>query len=343
MSRRGGYPYAPEAAENAALAWRTVTAALAGTPHVRLSFDGGRTYPARHARRLPADPPESWPSVVPVYDAGSGTGRMLVLDLDPARGVVDHQADELGQLLERLGVRHVADVATSTGGRHILIPFAASMPWLELRDLARAIAARFPAVDPAPMCSLGGQISPPGSRAKRGGWRLLSTPVDVALVAVEHPNGPEVWAALLDEFAAELRQVEDGPTASVPIEVDDVGVAWLPRLGGRTNLSPELAQTARTGRWDRTRHAGRSEARMAILTAAAARGWRLADVRAAMVSGAWKGVPELYYRASEPGRLERLLPLEWRKSVAFVAGEKNVHGWLTSDVNHPPHCRDRRR
>jgi len=28
LSRRGGYPYAPEPAENAALAWRTVTAAL---------------------------------------------------------------------------------------------------------------------------------------------------------------------------------------------------------------------------------------------------------------------------------------------------------------------------
>src|SRR6267142_1658665 len=110
----------------------------------------------------------------------------------------------------------------------------------------------------------------------------------------------------------------------------------MPRLGGRVNLSPELDHTARTGRWNRTHHPGRSEARMAILTAASARGWRLADVRAAVVSGAWKGLPELYYRASEPGRLERLLPLEWRKSVAFVAGEKNVRHWLTSDNNHAP-------
>jgi hypothetical protein len=205
MSRRGGYPYVPEAAENAALAWRTVTAALAGTPHVRLSFDGGRTYPARHARRLPADPPESWPSVVPVYDAGSATGRLLAIDLDPARGDVDHQAAELAQLLERLGARYVADVATSTGGRHVYVLFSSPLPWRELRDLARAIALRFPAVDPAPMCSLGGQISPPGSRAKRGGWRLLTTPLSEALAAAERPNGPETWAALLTEFAAELR------------------------------------------------------------------------------------------------------------------------------------------
>ena len=72
------------------------------------------------------------------------------------------------------------------------------------------------------------------------------------------------------------------------------------------------------------------------LAAAAARGWRLADVRTAAVSGAWKGLPGLYHRASEPGRMDRLLPLEWRKSVAFVAGEKNVRHWLTSDSNHAP-------
>jgi hypothetical protein len=40
----------------AAAAWRSVVPSIAGTPHVRLSFDGGRTYPVRHARRLPADP-----------------------------------------------------------------------------------------------------------------------------------------------------------------------------------------------------------------------------------------------------------------------------------------------
>jgi hypothetical protein len=75
---------------------------------------------------------------------------------------------------------------------------------------------------------------------------------------------------------------------------------------------------------------------MAVLVSAAARGWRLADVRAAVTSGAWKGLPGLYYRASEPGRMERLLAAEWRKSVAFVAGEKNVRGWLTSDIKSRP-------
>ena len=240
------------------MAWRSLVPALAATPHIRISKDGGRTYPARHARPLPAEVPDQ-PCTVPVYDAGSASGRLLALDLDPGRGDVDRQADELGQLLERLSARYIADVATSTGGRHVLIPLAAAMPWRELRDLARAIAARFSAVDPAPMCSLGGQISPPGARAKRGGWRVLSTPVDIALEAVEHPNGPETWAAFLTEFAAELQQVEDRPTLSISAELDGDGVPWVPRLGGRANLSPELDRVARTGRWDRSRHAGRSD------------------------------------------------------------------------------------
>jgi hypothetical protein len=306
--------------------------ALAATPHIRLSFDGGRTYPARHVRRLPAEPPESHPCVVPVYDPATAMGRMLALDLDPAGGGVDRQAAELGQLLARLAARYLADVAPS-GGRHVYVLFGEALPWRELRDLARALSVRFPAVDPAPMCSLGGQIAPPGARHKSGGWRVLSTPVDVALAAVEHPNGPEVWNALLEEFAAEFHQVlhhHDDQVLHQPdhggliTELDDGGVPWVPRLGGRAPLGPDLDRVARTGR---SPGRGRSEARMAILASAAARGWRLADVLDAVSSGAWKAFPGLYHRASEPGRYERLLPREWRKAIAFVSGSENPRNW----------------
>jgi hypothetical protein len=326
--------FSPHAAE---AAWRSVTPSIAGTPHVRISRDGGRTYPARRAGPLPAAPPDQ-PSAVPVYDAGAAAGRVLVLDLDPGRGDVDHQAAELGQLLERLGARYVADVAPS-GGRHIYVLFAAPVPWLELRGVARALALRFPSIDTAPMSGLGGQISPPGSRHKSGGWRVLSTDVDIAAAACEHPNGPQVWAALLTELAAELRHVETG-TASADsadeAELDDTGVPWVPRLGGRAPLSAELERAARTGRWDRSHYAGRSEARMAVVRAAAARGWQLAEVKAAIACGAWKGLAALYERRSEPGRLERLLPYEWRKAIAFVSGEENVRRWHTSDLRSRP-------
>ena len=86
------------------------------------------------------------------------------------------QAGELAGLVARCGGQVLADAAPS-GGRHVFVVFAAALPWRELRDLCRAMALRFPAVDPAPMASLGGQVSPPGSRHKRGGWRMLTTPL----------------------------------------------------------------------------------------------------------------------------------------------------------------------
>ena len=263
---------------------------------------------------------------------------MLAIDLDVSRGDVDHQAAALAELLARLGARYVADVSPS-GGRHVYVLLAASLPWLELRDVARALALRFPSIDTAPVSSLGGQISPPGSRHKSGGWRVLSTSADVARAAVEHPNGPEVWAGLLTELAAELRRIELGPACTTfadEPEMDDTGVPWLPRLGGRAPLGADLERVARSGRWDRSRYPGRSEARMAVLGAAAARGWRLAEVRSAIACGAWKGLAGLYERRSERGRLDRLLPYEWRKCTGKISGEENVRQWHTSDLSTRP-------
>src|ERR1035441_6703420 len=126
--------------------------------------------------------------------------------------------------------------------------------------LFRSSDLRYPAVDPAPMASLGGQISPPGARHKRGGWRLLSMPLADAVAVAGHPNGPEVWAALLAEFAAELQAAETDARGEgiCEAELDDAGVPWVPRLGGRAHLlSPELEHAARTGRWDHTRYPDR--------------------------------------------------------------------------------------
>ena len=323
-------------------AWHAVTALIAGTAQVRISHDGGRTYPERHSRPLPVEPP-SQPCTVPVYDPGTGTGRMLALDLDAARGrgaadpaaQASTTAEALARLVTRLGGRCFTDAAPG-GGCHVYVLFAAPLPWRELRDLAGAIALRFPAVGVAPMSSLGGQISPPGSPHKTGGWRMLTSPPQEAKAAAGQPNGPQVWNALLAEFAAELRQAEN--TAGVDLnltELDDLGAPWIPRLGGRAPLSAGFERIARTGRWDRSRYPRRREARMALLAAAVACGWQLADVQAA-ASGAWPGFAQLYERQSEPSRMDRLLPDEWRHAVGQAGGEKNVRHRHESDHNARP-------
>ena len=252
------------------------------------------------------------------------------------------QAEALAGLVARCGGQVLADVSP-TGGRHVFVVFAAALPWLELRDVARALALRFPSIDTAPMSSLGGQISPPGSRHKSGGWRVLAVPPEDAAAVAANPNGPEVWAGLLAELAAELRRIDLGPACTGfadEAEVDDTGVPWLPRLGGRAPLGAGLERVARSGRWDRSRYPGRSEARMAVLGVAAARGWRLAEVQAAVACGAWQGLAGLYERRSEPGRLDRLLPYEWRKCVGKILGEENVRRWPTSDLSTRPPAAD---
>jgi hypothetical protein len=135
----------------------------------------------------------------------AAAGHRLERGADPVAGV-RAQAGALAGLVARCGGQVLADVAPS-GGRHVFVLFASPLPWRELRDLCRALALRFPSIDPAPMCSPGGQIAPPGSRHKSGGWRVLSMSLEGATAAVEHPNGPEVWDGLLTELAAELQQV----------------------------------------------------------------------------------------------------------------------------------------
>ncbi len=315
---------------------------------MRVSRDGGRTYPRRHEQRLAAVNPGQ-PVTVPVYDAEAGTGRLLVADFDVGRaraagaadpaGVVAAEAAGLAAVVGSLGGRCVTDVSPS-GGCHVYVLFAAALPWRELRDAARALAVRYVSLDPAPMAGPGGQISPPGARHRSGGWRAVEGGLAGAVAAVAAPCGPRVWAGLLAELAAELAAVEpvtepgDVPPGAV---LDEAGVPWLPRLGGRVPLSPVLAGVARTGAWPRGRYAGRSEARMAVITAAAAGGWRLAEVRAALADGSWAGLAGLYARPREPRRLERLLPAEWRKSVARLSREENPRSWHTSgSTSRPP-------
>ena len=283
-------PGSPDGLSRAAAeaGWRAVTSSLAGTAHVRISKDGGRTYPARQARPLPAGPPGQ-PCTVPVYNPGTGTGRLLALDLDLARGVTDPAAqvsataDAIARLVTGLGGRCVTDAAPG-GGRHVYVLFAAPLPWRELRDLARAMALRFPSVDVAPMSSLGGQISPPGARHKSGGWRALAGPLEDARAAAGQPNGPEVWNALQAELAAELRQAESGGRAADldVAELDDTGVPWVPRLGGRVPSAPSLSTSpARDGG---TGHATRAAQRLV---------WRFCVPRSPVAGGSQRSARRL--------------------------------------------------
>ena len=85
--------------------------------------------------------------------------------------------------------------------------FAAPLPWRELRDLVRAMRAALPrGRHGADVLARRPDLALPAPATSPAAGGLLSMPLEDARAAVEHPNGPEVWAALLAEFAAELRR-----------------------------------------------------------------------------------------------------------------------------------------
>lgn len=329
-------------AEAARATWHALVPSLAGAPRVRISWDRAKTYKkGRYGSITRHDP--AHPVTIPLYDSSAGTGRMIAVDLDikRARGAdAEHQVAEQAALITALvrkaGGRCITDV--SPGGRHVYILFGAPQPWTDLRDMTRALARRYPAVDPAPACSPDGQISPPGSRHKSGGWRILEGPLQDARTAVETPCGPDVWEALAAELAAELAAVAPGATAEAGLAAAAADRAELAAdlstpAASRRPLSASKDAIARTGHWA-GRYPTPSEARMALLDSAAARGWSLADVQAAISRGTWAGFASLYPRSGETDRIDRLLAAEYEKAVTYVGKGGGARNSDTRDVYH---------
>lgn len=352
---------------------------LAGDALMRVSPDGGRTFPAwwegggRRKRevvlsaRLPNEP-----VTVPVFHVKSGTGRKLVLDFDVSKaerlaGVADPvgrvalEAAACSALLEGLGFRPVAD-RSPAGGRHLYVLLAQALPWTELRDAVRALALRFPTLDVSPMMSVGGQIRVPGSGHKLSGgrltgWMALTMPLEQAAAAARSPAGPAAWNALQTELTAAYTQLGMGgfAPASADPEVaglphDDDGMPWLPRVSGARPASPYYEAIAVSGVYDTSRYPSGHEARWAVLWSCARRGWRLSEVVARVESGQWAGLWQLYGKRNRGGRARgRAMESDWRKAITEIAkasraedpGRKGDTSRITSRAPHgQPHGQD---
>ncbi|WP_067829154.1 hypothetical protein [Actinomadura kijaniata] len=319
---------------------------IAQRPVMRRSPDGGLSFPRcsssgyRYEVAIQSALPNR-PATVPTGDRTTGTSRLLVLDLDIARVPADHAADRPGHiatitqqiatLLADCGITPLVDVSPS-GGRHIYILWDTPIQFAELRHMAKALAARFPVIDTAPMEHTDGQIRGPGSPHRSSGGHLtgyMTLTCDLAeaeRICHNRPGNAE-WAALQVEMTAELDTIAtrhhsplstdleahhpDAPDALPGVELDTSGTPWRPRLGGRTPLRPDLEHLARTGQWDPARYTSSSEARQALLSSAAARGWRLEHIRAALAKE-WKAISTWWRDA-------RLLQAEWIKAVTYTA------------------------
>ncbi|MEU8310166.1 hypothetical protein AB0C84_42005 [Actinomadura sp. NPDC048955] len=274
---------------------------------------------------------------MPTGDRETGTTTITVLDLDTYRvppeaagdrpGAVAAVAARIAELIAECGGRSLT-VESPSGGRHVYVFWAAPRPFIEVRLLTKALARRFSVIDTSPMEHTDGQIRGPGSPHKSIGGQMtgymrLACSVEDAESICARPCGADVWEALHVELAAEFDALTGGRTyearhAQAPdAPLDTQARPYWPRHGGRTPLPPTYAEIARTGRYG-SRYPSSSEARQAILTSAAARGWRLHQVREQLQpSMPWAAIAGWW-------RDGALLEAEWQKAIEFTAPDPDA-------------------
>jgi hypothetical protein len=156
------------------------------------------------------------------------------------------------------------------------------------------------------------------------------------------PAGPTrrgIWAAMKADLKSEIAAVQalrlEAPFAST----GDAPAVPLPT--GR--MSRSMQQIALTGLYDANRYASDSDARQAVITAAAASGMSLTDVERRMLQGTWPGLASFYARYSAQHRIAAL-KRDWTKAVDYlrkntgsVKGDSdNVRKTPTSQPNSQP-------
>ena len=232
-------------------AWRVFAPLVAARPVMRLSVDGGRSYP--RARGLAAGRP-AVPAAVATFDA-AGRAPNVVFDLDvskggPARVAAD--AEGLAALLDGVGAAYVLDESPS-GGLHVHVPLAEPAGFDEVARVMTAAKALFASLDRAPMSNRKtGCIRPPGAAHRLGGSQRLVTEFGAARRVFLRRNRPRVWARLVDRLAPADPAPPPAPDHADPPD--------RPR-GVRRPLPAGLALLARTGGYAAGRYVSGSEAR----------------------------------------------------------------------------------
>ncbi len=340
---------APE--RNVDLLWDVFAPVLAGRPLVRVSRDGGLTYPRSSQRRLGSRP--TAPAAVPLFDAAAASGRVLLADLDVSRGGLEQvrrDCERLEGLLSWCGGRGIVDESPA-GGRHVYVLWEDPIPFEDLLEVARALATQLPSMDIKPNSNLtDGAIRPPGATHKAGGVQTLVTPYAQARAVLSSPNSAEVWSDLVDLLAEVATAQRSTPVAAaaagdvidpatIPVGTRHAAAAGsrVPQLRQKRSLPADMDALARLGTHpsDPTRYATPSDARQAVLTAAATRGWAYEDVRAHLQDGTWAGLASCYSRYSERVRTEREA-FDWLKAVHFASQLGYAHNSTTRDSNHTP-------
>ncbi|QOT19514.1 MarR family transcriptional regulator [Paenarthrobacter sp. YJN-5] len=325
--------------DDPATVWAALSPCLAGQARVRLSRDGGKSYPLKHERNLTEGLP-SVPAAVRIFGK-DGCCTAIFLDFDTSVGgttLVDAETNATKAWLSRFGARWIED-HSPTGGRHLYVPLAERVPFAAARDLVEALGTRLRSLDKTPHQNLlHGCMRTPGSPHKRGGHQQLEGSLSHAYDVVRRPNSAEVWQALAGDLAAEIAAVRArrNQEAFAP----DLDAPTATPSAGRMSRAMQLIAT--TGLYDTKRYTSDSDARQAVITGAAAAGLSLTDVDRRLKQGLWPGLASFYARYASRHRAPSL-KRDWLKAIEHLkknppsqSGQRHVRKSPTSQPNTQP-------
>lgn len=290
--------------------WQTLAPLLSapGRRSIRLFDEKTRKFSgaAKLTKKLP-----SLPAATYLYTPKART-HVLALDFDDSRGgrvAVDDDLATAAEWITRCGGVIVTDHSPS--GAHLWCPLAVgtTASFEEMNHLVRMLAARLPTLDKTPNTNPeSGCLSVPGTPAKKGGYRQLDRPLDTAVDAFTTRSAPTLLPRLYELLGALKHRVTPAPTTGghstlspadyCTGEGEDQRLA--PHWVREDPFHPDILQYAQHGtmpnrqrQWD-----SHSEARMAVLTAAIARGHSRASITALSAPGGpWNhGLGQAYTR-----------------------------------------------
>lgn len=278
-----------------------------------------------------AEPDRPWA----VYLAGpDGLFRLLCFDLDSktpaAAAAAARDAGVLAGLIVDVGLQPVVCASGPSGGRHVWTGLAEGVDAETVATLARLAKHLCPTLDLSPLSNAAtGCVRPPGAPHRAGGH---STVLSGELDALTEPTGTAAQVRALTERVAQLVEHAEPvrvlqPSGSLP--VDDDGHVHID--GPKRHALPAFGRTA-LDEAPGARDA--SSILWSVLLAAAAAGWRHADV-AALVDTApgfehARTYQNLTGRHSRPRYGDKstagVLRRQWDKAVRYVAGTARTIG-----------------
>jgi len=321
-----GHQTQGEFGDPSAQVWSILAPLLAGRPRVRESRGRSHQYLHRWERPL-TDRLPAVPAAVPIY-SGAGDTRVLVIDLDSGKAgpeAVRRDAAAIRDLLRAAGGEAISDESPS-GGWHLYVPLSESIGFRDARDLALALAARTPTMDPSPNQNLtDGLIRPPGSVHPSGGRQVLHGPLAAAHRLASTGNPREVLDRLRVLLATELADVANRFAAQEqvqPLPGDVAEIGYLPRRSGERELAADYLRIAVTGVYDTAKYASPSEARQAVLDAAVWAGLTFEAVVTRVEKGIWPGFSSFYARYRHTGTRRKAMVADWQKAIAYVTRQQ---------------------